>query len=92
MQMIPLTKRTTTKLLVWRNLVTESLFKLYFRELKTKDIMLSSKKYAAWDSIISMRDEREYEKVKNRMKLAVKIADALKKQNMSQIIILLMIL
>lgn len=36
-----------------------------------------------------MRDEREYEKVKNRMKLAVKIADALKKQNMSQIIILL---
>lgn len=31
-----------------------------------------------------MRDEREYEKVKNRMKLAVKIADALKKQNMSQ--------
>ena len=51
--------------------------------------MLSSKKYAALDSIISMRDEREYEKVKNRMKLAVKIADALKKQNMSQIIILL---
>ena len=46
--------------------------------------MLSSKKYAALDSIISMRDEREYEKVKNRMKLAVKIADALKKQNMSQ--------
>lgn len=36
-----------------------------------------------------MRDEREYEKVKNRMKLVVKIADALKKQNMSQIIILL---
>ncbi len=46
--------------------------------------MSSSKKYAALDSIISMRDEREYAKVKNRMKLAVKIADALKKQNMSQ--------
>ena len=54
--------------------------------------MLSSKKYAALDSIISMRDEREYEKVKNRMKLVVKVGDALKKQNMSQIIILLMIL
>ncbi|WP_319505193.1 helix-turn-helix transcriptional regulator [Bacteroides graminisolvens] len=36
------------------------------------------------DLIISMRDEREYAKVKSRMKLAVKIADALKERNMSQ--------
>lgn len=46
--------------------------------------MSSSKKHAALDSIISMRDEREYTKVKSRMKLAVKIADALREQNMTQ--------
>lgn len=46
--------------------------------------MSLSKKHATLDSIISMRDEREYAKVKSRMKLAAKIADALKEQNISQ--------
>lgn len=46
--------------------------------------MSLSKKHAALESIVSMRDEREYAKVNSRMKLAVKIADALKEKNISQ--------
>ena len=46
--------------------------------------MTSLKKTSALDLLISQRNEKEYAKTKSRMCIAMKIADALKAQGLSQ--------
>lgn len=46
--------------------------------------MATQKATTALDRLISLRDEKEYAKVNSRMKLAARIADAIKKQGLTQ--------
>ena len=46
--------------------------------------MVKSKNESVLDLLISQRDENEYAKVESRMGIAVKIAKALKRKNMTQ--------